>query len=244
MQAREYREDDEGTIRAAAIDPYQPATTYPIGTVALYGPDDLVTTKIVASVVVSAEADPILERFVGTDVTINEKVQQQIRDFFGKHGVTSVAATDGNIGCPHEEGEDFPLGENCPFCPFWKGKQGSVAAMIAEPEPASEEQSMMQMLEAMSPELLSELTQLAGSCESEEEFADLIMVGPCPKCDSDNTNDCEDDPVIDDPCIGRCGDCGQLWCCDCGDHFTDAKHAAQHECPVWEEIERDLDESL
>lgn len=34
-------------------------------------------------------------------------------------------ATDGNIGCPHEEGEDFPSGEDCPFCPFWKGKQGS-----------------------------------------------------------------------------------------------------------------------
>ena len=29
------------------------------------------------------------------------------------------------MGCPHEEGEDFPEGEDCPFCPFWKGKQGS-----------------------------------------------------------------------------------------------------------------------
>jgi hypothetical protein len=29
------------------------------------------------------------------------------------------------LGCPHEEGEDFPHGEDCPFCPFWKGKQGS-----------------------------------------------------------------------------------------------------------------------
>ena len=26
---------------------------------------------------------------------------------------------------PHEEGLDFPNGEDCPFCPFWKGKQGS-----------------------------------------------------------------------------------------------------------------------
>jgi len=33
--------------------------------------------------------------------------------------------TGGNIGCPHEEGLDFPEGEDCPFCPFWKGKQGS-----------------------------------------------------------------------------------------------------------------------
>jgi len=28
---------------------------------------------------------------------------------------------------PYEEGEDFPPGEDCPFCPFWKGKQGSRA---------------------------------------------------------------------------------------------------------------------
>jgi hypothetical protein len=33
--------------------------------------------------------------------------------------------SDGNMGCPHEEGLDFPVGEDCPFCPFWKGKQGN-----------------------------------------------------------------------------------------------------------------------
>src|SRR5438270_621056 len=37
----------------------------------------------------------------------------------------TVAMSEGNLGCPHEEGEDFPLGGDCPFCPFWKGKQGS-----------------------------------------------------------------------------------------------------------------------
>ena len=36
-----------------------------------------------------------------------------------------VAMSDGNMGCPHEEGQDFPHGEDCPFCPFWKEKQGS-----------------------------------------------------------------------------------------------------------------------
>ena len=42
-----------------------------------------------------------------------------------QHGVKQVAMSRGNMGCPHEEGEDFPHGEDCPFCPFWKGKQGS-----------------------------------------------------------------------------------------------------------------------
>jgi hypothetical protein len=29
------------------------------------------------------------------------------------------------MGCPHEEGPDFPIGEGSPFCPLWAGKQGS-----------------------------------------------------------------------------------------------------------------------
>jgi hypothetical protein len=49
----------------------------------------------------------------------------EMKDFFLQHGVKSVAMSDGNMGCPHEEGLDFPHGEDCPFCPFWKGKQGS-----------------------------------------------------------------------------------------------------------------------
>ncbi len=57
--------------------------------------------------------------------TTNPKVQQEMKAFFQQHGVKSVAMSDGNMGCPHEEGEDFPVGKDCPFCPFWKGKQGS-----------------------------------------------------------------------------------------------------------------------
>jgi hypothetical protein len=26
------------------------------------------------------------------------------------------------IGCPHEEGTDYPEGEACPQCPFWQGR--------------------------------------------------------------------------------------------------------------------------
>ena len=97
---------------------------YPIGTVATYGPNETITTKIVAGVIVQDGAEPILERWMGTNIN-NPKVHQQIQEFFTEHGVKSVAAVDRNIGCPHEEGEDFPTGEDCPFCPFWKGKQGS-----------------------------------------------------------------------------------------------------------------------
>ena len=98
---------------------------FPIGTVALYGPDDKSTTKIVAAVVVAEDAPPILERWVGTKLQGDQRVLREIEAFFKEHKVKSAVMTDGNLGCPHEEGEDFPDGEDCPFCPFWKGKQGS-----------------------------------------------------------------------------------------------------------------------
>jgi transposase len=98
---------------------------YPFGTVALYGPDDKTTTKIAAGVITSPTAEPIIRRWVATDVTTNPKVQREMKDFFAGHGVRSVAVSEGNMGCPHEEGEDFLEGTDCPFCPFWEGKQGS-----------------------------------------------------------------------------------------------------------------------
>ena len=98
---------------------------YPLGIVALYGPDDQTTTKITAGIFAHENAKPILKRWVGTNIMENPKVQGEMQEFFTKHGVKSVTMSEGNMGCPHEEGMDFPQGEDCPFCPFWKGKQGS-----------------------------------------------------------------------------------------------------------------------
>jgi len=102
---------------------FQP--NFPVGTIALYGPDDKKTTKIAASVVTRQGAEPILRRWMGSKVKDDPKVRREIMEFLGKHGVKSVIATEENLGCPHEEGEDFPVGGDCPFCPYWKGKQGS-----------------------------------------------------------------------------------------------------------------------
>jgi hypothetical protein len=58
------------------------------------------------------------------------KVKRQMQEFFQKHGVKSVTMSDGNMGCLHEEGQDFPHVEDCPFCPFSKGKQGGAANLF------------------------------------------------------------------------------------------------------------------
>jgi hypothetical protein len=106
---------------------YEEPAQFPIGTIAYYGPDDKITTKIVAGVIKEEGAEPIIKRWVATDVTTNPKVATEIDRFFKKHGVKKVGMSEGNMGCPHEEGEDFPNGSDCPFCPWWKGKQGSGA---------------------------------------------------------------------------------------------------------------------
>lgn len=99
---------------------------YPIGTVAYYGPDDKTVTKIAAGVIFRENQPATMERWVGTNVYGDPKVADEIKRFFAKNGVKNVVLTDGIIGCPHEEGIDFPNGRECPFCPFWAGKQGIV----------------------------------------------------------------------------------------------------------------------
>lgn len=91
----------------------------------MYGPDDKNTTKYAAAVIMHAHAEPIMRRWVASDITTNPKIQREMEGFFTSHGVKQIVMSDGNMGYPHEEGPDFPHGEDCPFCPFWKGKQGS-----------------------------------------------------------------------------------------------------------------------
>jgi hypothetical protein len=97
-----------------------------MATVAYYGPDDQTVTKIAVGIIESEDAEPIMERWYGEGVATDPKVQVQIAGFIEAHGAKTTAMTDGVLGCPHEEGIDFPEGQECPYCPFWYGKQGIV----------------------------------------------------------------------------------------------------------------------
>lgn len=84
------------------------------------------------------------------------------------------------------------------------------------PEISAEEMQMAAaLLEQMPPELLAELRQAIGESSTAEDFANRIFVGDCPACSSSDTGNCESDPDIDDLLVGRCYDCGQLWCTEC-----------------------------
>jgi hypothetical protein len=97
---------------------------FPIGTVAFYGPDDRRASKVAVGVIVVEGAEPILRRWFSEtgDVREDEAVGREMAMFLRSQGVHSIAMTDKIIGCPHEEGIDYPEGEDCPKCPFWKGR--------------------------------------------------------------------------------------------------------------------------
>jgi hypothetical protein len=100
---------------------------FPVGAVACYGPDDKLTTKIVAGVFLHEGAVPIVEEWEGTDLRSSPQVESEIKKFFARQGVKTVEMSAANVGCPHLQGKDFPRGGDCPLCPFWAGKQGSGA---------------------------------------------------------------------------------------------------------------------
>lgn len=54
----------------------------------------------------------------GNSLTILAEARAALEE----HAVKSVAMADRIIGCPHEEGTDYPEGQTCPRCPFWASR--------------------------------------------------------------------------------------------------------------------------
>jgi hypothetical protein len=65
---------------------------------------------------------------VRNDSSIGEKILA----FLKEHGAKSVIATDGLIGCPYEEGIDYPEGKSCPLCTTGPGATASRASASTE----------------------------------------------------------------------------------------------------------------
>ena len=95
----------------------------PVVTIAQYGPDDTTVTKVVATFFKSArDKSGEMKRWVGTGITESESFRRELLERIHVCGVRRIVLTTGVIGCIHEEEEDYPKGEECPFCPFWRGR--------------------------------------------------------------------------------------------------------------------------
>jgi hypothetical protein len=96
---------------------------YPAATVAFYGPDASRASKVAVGIILTEGAEAVvLQRWFSesSDARRDPKIGQEILAFIKSHGVLTVAMADRIIGCPHEEGIDYPDGQTCPSCPFWE----------------------------------------------------------------------------------------------------------------------------
>jgi hypothetical protein len=95
---------------------------YPIATIAYYGPDDKNATKVAVGIVPNENVEPtILKRWFNEEIDIRKDriTNEEIIEFIKEHEAKSVVMADRIMGCPHEEGVDYPDGAKCPKCPFW-----------------------------------------------------------------------------------------------------------------------------
>ena len=96
---------------------------YPLATISTYGPDNRRATKLVVGVLGRAgQKDPNPIRNWSTDasdVRNDPVIAAELTDWLRSRGVKDTVSYDRIIGCPHEEGIDYPMGRTCPQCPFW-----------------------------------------------------------------------------------------------------------------------------
>ncbi len=97
---------------------------FPVATIAVYGPTNQVALKLVCGIVKhdGAEAEPMKKWFSEKDLRKSEKILGEVLTFIEENHVKSVSMIDKIIGCPHEEGIDYPEGESCPECKYWHGR--------------------------------------------------------------------------------------------------------------------------
>ncbi len=98
---------------------------HPVATIVFDGPTADFATKVAVGIVREDDEDPyILERWFTTDhdIRADSQIDTEVAELIRREGVRSVAMGDRILGCPHEEGIDYPEGESCPECPYWAGR--------------------------------------------------------------------------------------------------------------------------
>lgn len=97
---------------------------FPVATIAFYGPNNLSASKVVCAIINAegAEPDPIKKWFSKADARWSENILEEVLSFLKEHSAKSVVMMGQILGCPHEEGIDYPEGESCPNCSYWKNR--------------------------------------------------------------------------------------------------------------------------
>jgi hypothetical protein len=95
---------------------------YPVATVAYYGPDASRASKVAVGILPGEDEEVSdLQRWFSStsDVRSDRAIHDAILSFIQQAEARTVVISPGILGCPHEEGTDYPDGEVCPQCPYW-----------------------------------------------------------------------------------------------------------------------------
>jgi hypothetical protein len=104
----------ESWSRRLADRPVRGRGEYPIGTIAFSGPTNRHASKVAVGIVRDSEGVDELERWFQRklDVRVDSEIGSEVEAFLRRHGVRRVVVAKGILGCPHEEGVDYPDGED------------------------------------------------------------------------------------------------------------------------------------
>jgi hypothetical protein len=126
------------------------APDFPVGTIAAYGPDNTRATKLVVSILQRpGDREPRAMRTWTTgaaDVRSDPSVAAEVAGFISECGVKRTVEADRIVGCPHQEGVDYPMGRTCPLCPFWSGIDRFTHEPVLAPVPSMPAENVLRAL--------------------------------------------------------------------------------------------------
>jgi hypothetical protein len=87
-----------------------------------------VATKVAVGIVDKHQDVADLKRWIteNSEIRFNEAVNEEVLAFIKRKRAKRVVMTGGIMGCPHEEGIDYPEGEVCPQCPYWANRERTI----------------------------------------------------------------------------------------------------------------------
>lgn len=108
-------------------------TGYPLATIAYYGEDAFRASKVAVGIIQDEEKEEVttMRKWYSdvSDVRKDAAILKDILHFLEEQQVKRVLVIDRIIGCPHEEGIDYPNGEKCPQCPYWANRNRWTGAL-------------------------------------------------------------------------------------------------------------------
>ncbi len=114
--------------------------------------------------------------------------------------------------------------KSCSYCEKMQDRES------VEPEALEE---VLEAIDKAEPGLVDQLLAMAECCETAEDFANAIFSTGCPACGSKKSETCEDVLGIENIMVGRCIECGKIFCTDCGQAFEkDVVTISSLKCPA------------